>query len=486
MSSAEGIKTAHSFDAGPQSAAMSQPAAPLSLRLILIFFSVAFLLVLAASGILYEGTLSALQGADDQVVDKRAATIASLLAEHDLNGALILHEVNDDNQGPRQIFIRVVTSAKPAAVETEGMGQELPPDIFPKPGTRDKIARSTYVDPKGQIYRMASRSVVIAGVPGQPQAIIQVATDTSLDQNALAHFRRVLFTVIGAALPLCALTAWLIVRRELSPLARISAATRAIDASSIGQRLEFDSLPAELHDLALQFNAMLNRIETAWKDLEHYGDTIAHEMRTPLNRMRLNCEIALDKADSTEDLRDVMVANVAECERLTRLLNGLLFLARADSQRASQSAERIVPAEHIHTVCEFFRADAAERGISLIEDCKPTPAITADRDLFKQALANLVSNALAHTPNGGTVTLGCNVKDQQVVIHVSDTGSGIDEADKTRIFERFFRASPARHDDGLGLGLAITKSIATLQGGHISFVSTKGQGTTFTLAFPSA
>lgn len=486
MSSAEGLTTARMPERPDERPAALQPATPLSLRLIVIFFSAAFLLVLAASSILYEGTLSALQGADDQVVDKRAATISALLDERELNEGMLAHEVNDDNQGPRQIFIRVVTPAKQAAVETEGMGASLPPATFPVPGPQGEVARSTQVNRKGEMYRMSSRKVRIAGLPAMPEAVIQVATDTSLDQNALVHFRRILLSVIGAALPLCALVAWLIVRRELFPLARISAATRAIDASSIGQRLEFHRLPAELHDLAVQFNAMLARIEVAWKDLEHYGDTIAHEMRTPLNRMRLNCEIALDKPQSTDDLREVIAANLVECERLTRLLNGLLFLARADSHHAAPAAARIAPAEHIHTVHEFFKADAAERDIALIENCRAVPAINADRDLFKQALANLVSNALAHTPKGGTVTLGCEVKDQQVLIHVSDTGSGIAAADRNRIFDRFYRASPSRSDEGLGLGLAITKSIATLHGGQISFESAVGKGTTFTLAFPRA
>lgn len=461
------------------------PATPLSLRLALIFFSTAFLLVLAASGILYMGTLSALQSADDQVIDKRSAAIKSLLSEPALNLPLLLHEVNDDNQGPRQIFIRVVTPVKDAAVATEGMNDVLPASLFPVPAPGSDLARTTITTPSGAIFRMTSHRGTIAAKPGG-DAIIQVATDTSLDQQSLSHFQRILLSVIGAALPLCAFLAWVIVRRELTPLSRISAATKAIDASSMGERLDTHKLPAELHDLAVQFNAMLTRLESSWKDLEHYADTIAHEMRTPLNRMRLDCEIALDKAQTEDELRDVMISNVAECERLTRLLNGLLFLARADNSRTPAPSDRILPAEHIRTVHEFFKADAAERGIALIDACRETPAILADRDLFKQAIANLVSNALAHTPAGGTVTLSCEAAGREAVIRVTDTGSGIDAQDKPRIFERFYRSAKPRKDDGLGLGLAITKGIAELHGGRIGFTSKAGRGTTFTLAFPIA
>lgn len=460
-------------------------AAPLSLRLVLIFFSTAFLLVIAASGILYMGTLSALQSADDQVVDKRAGSIQSLIGEPALNTALLLHEVNDDNQGPRQIFIRVVTSAKDAAVETEGMKDVLPAGIFPEPAIAGKEAVRATVIAAGGSYRLVSHPAKVRSANDAP-AVIQVGTDTSLDQQSLGHFQKILLSVIGAALPLSALLAWLIVRRELSPLSRITAATKAIDASSIGDRLDLNRLPAELHDLGMQFNAMLSRIERAWKDLEHYADTIAHEMRTPLNRMRLSCEIALGEGRTEEELREVMVSNVGECERLTRLLNGLLFLARADTSHARLASARIAPAEQIRTVHEFFNSVAAERGIALNEDCRPVPDVIADRDLFKQALANLVSNAIAHTPRGGAVTIGGETRNGEVAIWVKDTGSGIRDEDKPRIFERFYRGTVPRQDDGLGLGLAITKGIAELHGGRIDFESKAGKGTTFTLTFRAA
>lgn len=470
-----------------QQSATPRPAAPLSLRLSLIFFSTAFLLVLAASGILYKGTLAALQGADDQIIDTRLAATQQLLQAPTLDLAEIKRALNDDNQGPRRTLIRIVaTSAPDISLETDAMAQTLPEQLFAEANTLQMPARATLVTETGTIFRTASRLVNVPSLPGDPQALVHAAVDTSLDQQSLAHFRRILFFVIGAALPLCALFSWAIVRRELSPLANISAAARAIDASSIGQRLEFEKLPAELHDLSVQFNAMLARIESAWKNLEHYADTIAHEMRTPINRMRLDCEIALDKAQTEDELRDVVVANLTECERLTRLLNGLLFLARSDSRQTKLATEAVDPAEHIRTVHEFFRADAAERGITFLEELRPTPAITADRDLLKQAIANLVANALRHTPPGGTVAIGSDARNGTVLIYVRDTGPGIGEKDRPHIFDRFYRAGKSRNDDGLGLGLAITKSIAELHGGRINLQSEVGRGATFTLAFPAA
>lgn len=469
--------------------AAPSPRASLSARLIAILFFIAFLLVLAASAVLYAGMLSVLQSADDQVIDKRAATIAEQLAGTPPNEGFIAHEVNDDNQGPRQIFIRIVSSVENIALETEGMGKHLDPSLFPQLAKGDDRRRATIVSAEGQTFRAVSRRVPVgsAGSAAGGEALLQVATDTTLDEATLAQFRQILFLVIGASLPACALASWLVVKRELTPLARIAAATRTIDAGSIASRLPLENLPAELHEFASQFNAMLGRIEAALGDLEHYADTIAHELRTPLNRMRLNCEIALGKADTADELRDVMVTNLTECERLTRLMNGLLFLARAGHSRASLESARVSAADEIKIVHEFFKSDAAERGITLLDASSATPPIAADRDLFKQALANLVANALAHTRSGGTVTIGCESARGNVLIHVEDTGPGIAAADMPHIFKRFYRAAGAPpQGTRLGLGLAIAKSIADIHGGSISVSSEPGRGARFTLAFPAA
>ncbi|HMN38020.1 MAG TPA: heavy metal sensor histidine kinase [Hyphomicrobium sp.] len=464
------------------------PQAALSIRLVAVFFSTAMLLVVAASAILYTATVAALNQADDQVVDKRAAAIADILNEPAINEALLAHEINEDNQGPRQIFIRVMTPAAGAAQETEGMSDYLPAGILPNPENAALGApvRATVTTKKGQTFRTASRRVRVAGAGGAAFAILQVATDTTLDENALALFRGILLAVVGGAFPLAAALSWYIVKRELKPLARITAATQDIDADTIGRRLSLETLPDELHRLARQFNLMLDRLEASWEDLKHYADTIAHEMRTPINRMRLNSEIALAKAETEDELREVVHSNLAECERLTRLLNGLLFLARADNHQAAILPERFSPASQLAVVKEFYEDDATSAGVTLKCEARPECCeIVADRELFKQALANLVSNAIRHTPKGGSVILSCSSTLHEILVQVEDTGSGIAPEVGARIFDRFYRGGgAATQDSRAGLGLAITKNIMKLHGGRITMDSAPGRGTRMTLAFP--
>jgi two-component system heavy metal sensor histidine kinase CusS len=465
----------------PAEAAAPAPGVSLSLRLSLAFFLTAFLLVLTASAILYVGTLTALQRVDDQVIDKRVAAIIALLSQSVIDKQELQNKVNDDKEGPRQIFIRVMLSPE-RAIESQGMARKLPATVFPA-AQADPPARMTLTLPSGENYRLKSR--LWTSTPPGRTATIQVGTDTTLDEASLAEFRRILMMVIGAALPLTAFLSWFMVGRELKPLARISAATRTIDASNLGYRIDLTRMPAELHDLGTNFNAMLGRLETALNDLENYADNIAHEIRTPLNRIRLANDIALDEAKTADELRNTMTTNAAECARLTRLLNGLLFLARAGKDQLSFPSAPIDPRREINTVHEFFKDEASEKGIALIQECVETGTILADRDLFKQIIANLISNALKHTPSGGEVRVTCRRSAQEILIEVADTGSGIAAHELPHIFERFYRAGSPKEDSGLGLGLAIVKSITELYRGRISVSSELGRGTAFRLAFPA-
>lgn len=469
----------------------TKPGRSLASQLTLTVFLSVFLTALTASGILYWATIATLQYADDQVVDKRAGTVVDLLQAQELNDGLLAHEVNEDNQGPRQIFMRIISRHAPIQLETENMSGLLAPEMFPDATASDRLVpvRARINAKDGKSYRAASYRVPITRLPGE-DAILQVATDTTLDNKSLSLFKRILMLVIGAALPLSAVLSWCLANRSLKPLARITAAAQQIDGGTLDQRIVLTDLPAELHELASHFNSMLARLETTWLDLKHYADTIAHELRTPLNRLRLECEIALDKAETAAEFRDVMGSAVGECERLTRLLQGLLFLARADSQQASVAPKRLLVEQELRTIGEYFGAEASEAGITLTVECENGLELEGNRELIQQAITNLLSNALAHTQHNGRIVLAAKRNAGGLEISVGDTGTGIPTEHQAHIFDRFFRAGNDRDQmhagQRLGLGLSITKRIAELHGGRVVLESTVGKGTKVTLLFPDA
>ncbi|NOT69966.1 MAG: heavy metal sensor histidine kinase [Hyphomicrobium sp.] len=468
------------------------PARSLSSRLMAIFFVSAFALVVAASTILYWAAIHALQYADDQVVEKRMTAVAELLRAKELNEGMIAHEVNEDNQGPRQIFIRVVSRHEPIALETIGMDAVLPVSLFPdmSAAPRESAKRLSIETGNGGIYRALSIRVPVTAHPDAGDAIIQVATDTKLDKKSMSWFTRFLGMVLAAALPMSAVVSWLLVRRELKPLEHIAAAASAVNSATLDKRLVLEGLPSELHSLGLQFNSMLGRLDQTCSELKHYADTIAHEMRTPLSRMRLESEIALSSAETADDLRGVVASNAEECERLTRLLHALLFLARTDSKQASINPQRLHLATELATIAEYFEASASAAGASISVTCPGYSYINADRELLQRALGNLVANAIAHSSEGGRIDLkasGGTACGAGVIISVSDTGHGIAAEHHARIFDRFYRAAMNTGDSGgtrLGLGLSIVKSIVELHGGQIALKSEHGKGTAFIITLP--
>jgi two-component system heavy metal sensor histidine kinase CusS len=228
----------------------------------------------------------------------------------------------------------------------------------------------------------------------------------------------------------------------------------------------------------------LIHLEEARERLKHYADTIAHEIRTPLNRMLLNTEIALREKRSAADYEEIIEAQAQECSALSHLAQRLLFLARAESSDIVYAREALILAREFNVLRAYFEAGAADAGVTMkfaVENDDLT--LHAERTLFQQAIGNLLTNAIAHTPPGGEINVSAGSSDSGVDVLVSDNGEGIDAAHLPHVFERFYRGC-ADGADRAGLGLAITKSIVEMHGGRISIESTPGAGVTIRMWWP--
>jgi two-component system heavy metal sensor histidine kinase CusS len=384
------------------------------------------------------------------------------------------------------IRVRVLDESGRPLLETPGMGAELPAHVFPDAGAVDAEPGSgTEVrTPAGKAFRLLAVRAAL-GQAGGPPRVLQVAFDRTYEEALLAGYRRNLWLVLGSALLLCALTGYQIARRGLRPLAEITATARRIRSTTLHERLTLSHVPAELFALAGTFNEMLDRLEESFQRLTRFSADIAHELRTPVNNLRGEAEVALGKARSPAEYRDVLGSCLEECGRLTQMIDSLLFLARADSPETQIARERLDVGRELAVVREFYEAAASEVGVALTVVCPdPVPA-ALDRTLFQRAVGNLVANALAHTPPGGTVTLAAARDGDAVRVEVADTGCGIPPEHLAHVFDRFYRADPARSTASgrVGLGLAIVKGIVTLHGGSARIASDVGRGTRVTLVF---
>jgi len=280
-------------------------------------------------------------------------------------------------------------------------------------------------------------------------------------------------------------TGVLIARKGLKPLKEIAQATEQITASQLHERVVPDGWPVELASLARSFDRMLDRLEDSFKRLSQFSADLAHELRTPINNLRGEAGVALSQPRTSEEYRLTLESSLEEYARLARLIDNLLFLARADGATTEILRLQCDARQSVEVVREYYEALAEDRGVEVL--CQGAGKVNVDPVLFRQAVSNLLANALNLTPHGGRVSLEVAERNGSGLESVvSDTGPGIAAEHLPHIFERLYRADSARsqHRHGAGLGLAIVKSIMTLHGGRVEVESKLGKGTKFTLVFP--
>jgi two-component system heavy metal sensor histidine kinase CusS len=466
----------------------AKPQHSLATRLSAAYFGMSFLLIVITNCLLYWAAVSALRWADDQVLMKRMLTLRDLLQDQ-VSPDFLVHEVTEDLEGPRRVFMRIVADSEELHVQTAGAPDGLESKDFPDMSAAplDTPLTGTLYAKDGEEFRFSTMRIPLSPYWHAPSAVLQVSSDTTLDKQILGWFRLALVAVILSAAVVCWVIARYLVNRELRPLRAITSAASKIGRETLDYRLPLRLLPAELHELACQFNDMLSRLEIAYVGLRQYADNIAHELRGPLNRMLLACEVGLLKSRTAEEYRESLLSNVEECDRLSSITQSLLFLARADNAQATIQRQQVDLVRELEIVRDYFEVIADEAGLTLEIVCKSDIKFNVDRPLFQRALGNLVVNAITHTSRGGSVKLRAANDNGSVAIEVSDSGKGISPEHLPHVFDRFYRVDQVRSpEDGcLGLGLAITKSIVELHQGSIILTSELGKGTSVTMIFPN-
>lgn len=234
--------------------------------------------------------------------------------------------------------------------------------------------------------------------------------------------------------------------------------------------------------MAAAFDEMFNRLEDSFTRLSQFSADLAHELRTPVANIRGEAEVSLTRERSPAEYREVMHSCVAECARLSGIIDNLLFLARAESADQQIHVTSFEGRDAIEKIAAYYQMSADDHRIAVT--CEGQGQIRADPLLFGRAVSNLVENALRFTPDGGKILIGLTVGADSCTVCVQDNGAGIAPEHLPRVFDRFYRADSARSSAGSGLGLALVKSIAELHGGSATVTSEEGRGTTVTLTFP--
>jgi two-component system heavy metal sensor histidine kinase CusS len=228
---------------------------------------------------------------------------------------------------------------------------------------------------------------------------------------------------------------------------------------------------------------MLGRLEDSFTRLSQFSADLAHELRTPIGNMLGEAQVALTRERSSEEYRSIIESTAAECERLSGIINNLLFLARAESAEQQIKRSLFDGRAALEKIASFYQTAAEDRHVNIA--CEGEGQIFADPALFNRALSNLIDNALRFTADGGKIHISIGTRDGRTEISVRDTGAGIAPEHLPRVFDRFYRGDASRSSAGTGLGLALVKSIVDLHGGSVAIKSEPDRGTKVTLSVPN-
>ncbi len=323
-------------------------------------------------------------------------------------------------------------------------------------------------------YRgLAARAA--AGMQQGGPYTVAVALDIRHHAEFMRQFRRSLVLAMLLAGTITAVLGWAVTARSLAPLRQIGATAASISASHLNARLPLAGLPPELAGLASAFNQMLDRLEDAFQRLADFSADIAHELRTPVSNLMTQAQVAISRSRDAQAYREVLESAVEEYERLARMIDDMLFLAKADNRLLVPRQEAVDLAQESRRLIEFHEAVAEEAGVQLV--VSGAAEVVGDRLMLQRALANLINNAIRHTERGGVIQVHLAQSSGGVSIAIENPGPTIPAEHLPRLFDRFYRLDPARREGGsahTGLGLAIVKSIVEAHGGKLNVSSAAG------------
>ena len=468
---------------------MTGGPAPYSLlrRLTLAFAAVAALVFALTGAYLYRSLSAELTRRDDIEIAGKLNQFLQLARSSGSTTALradpaVFHEVLLSHPG---VYLGIYDAAnRPLVEHTDEAGNTLASVIArPEPADAATVAASPFTCAPPGIG--TSRCVRAHATLPSGETIRVALARTATDRQSLLESYRVdiwLAAALGALL--VGALGYAVASRGLRPVESLGRQTSRIEAHNLNARLDARGGPVELHELATSVNRMLDRLERAFVRLSQFSSDLAHDMRTPLANVISSSQVTLSRARTTEEYEALIDSNIEECERLQRMIENMLFLARTDNARQHLKTVELDAGAELRRLASYFQALADEAGVHLA--VQGEAPVVADATLFRRAVSNLASNALEHAQAGSTIELTVSTRPGYAVVEVTNRGAAIPPEQIERIFERFYRIDSSRHGAArnAGLGLAIVKSIMELHRGKVEVESRDGR-TTFALYFPA-
>lgn len=456
--------------------------ASLTLRSTLAFSLVAMLTVAGAGWYLYESMKTSVLARSDNAVLGRLDHFRKLL-HYDLT----LDKLSSSPQifqnmlGSEDDIFVIAEVGQPPVIQVNPLRATLPPlpevaqDAVP---TASDLRTGTA--PSGIPLRAAS----VLTTSGGREVTLTAAHIMVKEMAMLGEFRQRIYLAVGMAFLLTALLGFVLLRRGLRPLREMAAHATDISPARLHSRMSSDNTPVELQQLSDAYNAMLDRLAEGYQRLTQFSADLAHEIRTPVGSLMGHCQVALRQVRSADEYQALLASNLEELERISRIVESILFLARAEDTQAVVQRQPLQVHDELERVTEYFEGLAEERRIRL--SIAGDATLNADPLLLRRALSNLVANAIRYADPHSEVQIDVASTATQCVINVENQGPALDPATLTHLFDRFYRGDASRqhNSDSNGLGLAIVAAIMQLHAGEASVSQPQPGRIRFALSFP--
>jgi len=312
--------------------------------------------------------------------------------------------------------------------------------------------------------------------------ILQLGQSMENYTRFIEAFRKIFVTTMASLFVFAAIIGWFMARRALAGVEAVTRTARQISEGSLKERVPVKKNQDEIDQLATTFNQMLDRIQTLVTGIREMSDNIAHDLKSPITRIRGISEVSLTTGASEKEYENMAASTVEECDRLLDMINTMLVISKTEAGVNKLDAKELDIGTVVRDACELFRSPAEDKDLRLVCDVSDNFSISGDNRLIQRMIANLLDNAIKYTPAGGSIEVTVNtLNNDAVAITVKDTGIGISEKDMPRVFERFYRCDPSRSEAGIGLGLSFARAIARAHGGDITVSGEPNKGSTFTI-----
>jgi heavy metal sensor kinase len=319
-----------------------------------------------------------------------------------------------------------------------------------------------------------------------PGLIVQLGRSMDAHTRIIEAFRKIFVATMAVLFILAVIVGWFMAKRALAGVDTVIHTARRISERSLDERVPVKKQVDEIDQLAITFNQMLDRIQKLVTEIKEMNDNIAHDLKSPITRIRGIAEVSLTTESTLQDYENMAGNTIEECDRLLNMINTMLIISKTEAGLGQFEKKELDIAKVVQDACELFLPMAEIEGLTLVCDTLDRLITNGDIRMVQRMISNLIDNAVKYTPAGGKIEVKALSDGRQSIrISIKDSGRGISEKDLPHIFERFYRCDPSRSQTGTGLGLSFARAVARAHGGEITVTSLLNEGSTFTVTLPN-